>query len=431
MNAGNCAHQIPTKTPDPPNELAGGWQVLVTTCIGLACSSAVLPMYSIGAFVKPLEATFAWSRAEIQASTVFALSLGGLSAPLVGQIIDRHGTRNVVVVGLIGVSIGFALVAFMTSTLWQYYCAYAAIAVLGAGTSAVSWTRVIAATFARQRALALGLALTGTGVSALIAPIFAVWLIQSYGWRMAYAGLALLPVVVALPLVLRNFPVEHRTTPSSTQPQTPQHAPSLSLHGLTTAEAVRSYRFWILAISIACIYLGVTGVAPNLIPALTDRGLTPRAAASAVSAYGISIILGRVAIGWLMDRFWAPGIAALALTPSALACLIFMNGSSYPELILAASLVGLAAGAELNMLAYLVTRYFGMRHYGRTYGLLYCLVSISAGIGPVAFARVYDLTKSYDVSFGIAAILFGIGGPILLCLARYPPEHPTSIYQRA
>lgn len=410
----------PAPTAQAPDELRRGWKLLLTTCVGIACGSATLPIYSIGAFVAPLEEAFGWSRTQVQAATVFALGLGALSAPVIGQIIDRFGARRMALPGLVGVAMGFALAAVMSGALWQFYGAYAVIALLGAGTSPVTWTRVVAGGFEQRRGLALGIALSGTGVCAILAAPYAVWLVEAYGWRVAYLGLALLPLLLALPMSIRFIP--WADTPAAAHPaqRDPVQTAPLSAPGLTTAQALRTYRFWVLAASIAAVYLGVTGVAPNLIPALTDNGFSPQAAAGAVSAYGVSIIVGRIAVGWLLDRFWAPGIAALVLTPSVLACIIFMSDSSYPAVLFAASLIGLAAGAELDLLSYLVTRYFGLRNYARTYGLLYAVVAVSAGTGPMAFAYLYDVTASYEVSFQIAAVLFGIGGTILLTLARYP-----------
>lgn len=89
---------------------------------------------------------------------------------------------------------------------------------------------------------------------------------------------------------------------------------------------------------------------------------------------------------------------------------------------MAAALVELAAGAELDLLAFLTSRYFGLKNYARTYGFIFAGVAIAGGVGPMTFANIHQLTGSYDTSFAIAAILFAIGGPCVLTLGRYPPD---------
>lgn len=400
------------------SEIRQNWKLLVTASLGLVCSAQVLPIYSIGAFVNPLEAEFGWGRAHIQAATVFAMGLGALFSPVIGGMLDRVGPKRLIVPGLIGVGLGYALAAIMQGMLWQFYLAYAFIAILGAGTIPVTWTRLVAGGFERQRGLALGIALSGTGICAIAAPHYVVWLTETFSWRVAFAGLALLPVAMALPLALLYIPGQRKSAAKATvrkEASTEALGPALS-----TRQLFASYRLWVLGISIAAVYLAVTGIAPNLIPALVDRGISAQAAATAVGVYGTSIILARLVVGWLLDRFWAPGVAAVVLTPGLFACLVFLSDASYPLLLFAAGLVGFAAGAELDLLAFLVTRYFGLRNYGKAYGILYSVVALGAGFGPMAFAYVYDLTASYRISFIIAATLFSIGGPILLTLGHYP-----------
>lgn len=108
-------------------------------------------------------------------------------------------------------------------------------------------------------------------------------------------------------------------------------------------------------------------------------------------------------MGWLIDRFWAPGVAAVILTPATVGCLKIMGQPTIGLAILAAALVGLAAGAELGLLAFLTARYFGLKNYARTYGFIFAGVAIAGGVGPMTFAYIHQLTGSYDTSLAIAA----------------------------
>lgn len=400
-------------------EFASGYRLLIACVAGIAFGSVGIAVYSIGAFVDPLGREFGWSRTDVQTALLFSSGLGGLIAPLIGHLVERHGARIVALVGLVGVALGFVIASANGGQLWLFYLAYAVIATLGGGSGPISWTRAIAGQFHANRGLALAIALSGTGLIAILAPPYVVWLTQSFGWRAGFLGVALLPVGIALPLALIFFRPPDRPATDAAR----AHAPLVAATGLTTLQAMRTYRFWVLLSSILAMYLGIAGLIPNLIPALTDKGITPQSAALATSAFGLSVIVGRVAVGWLIDRFWAPGVAAVILTPATIGCLILMGQPSIGMAVLAVVLVGLAAGAELDLLAFLTARYFGLRNYARTYGFLFAGVAIAGGIGPMTFAHIHHLSGSYDISFAIAAALFLIGGPLALTLGRYPIEY--------
>lgn len=393
-------------------EFATGWKLLLACVAGVAFGSVGIAVYSIGAFVDPLGAEFGWTRTQVTAALLFSSGLGGLAAPFVGALVERFGARPVALAGLIGVSVAFLFASRSSGSLPLFYLAFAIVATLGSGSGPISWTQAIAAHFDRHRGLALAIALSGTGLIAILAPPYVTWLIGTFGWRTAFVGVAMLPLLIALPLAWRFFtpPGEPGLAAS-----TPTAAP-----GLTTAQAVRTYRFWVLLGSVLAMYLGIAGIIPNLIPALTDKGFPRSSAALAASAFGFSVIFGRVTVGWLIDRFWAPGVAAAVLTPATIGCLILMGEPTMMLATAAAMLLGVAAGAELDLLSFLTARYFGLRSYGKTYGLLYAGVALAGGIGPFAFAALAGRVGSYDLSFGVAATLFAIGGPAVLTLGRYP-----------
>jgi MFS family permease len=400
------------------NEVTRGWRLVLAAAIGVACSSIVLPFYTIGAFVKPLAAEFGWTRADITAAIIFSTGIGVITAPLIGWLCDRHSARALVIPSLIGLALGFMVATVMNGELWMFYAAYACLALLGAGTIPVTWTRVIAASFDRQRGLALGLTLTGSGLCGVFAPYFAVWLIEQFGWRLAYAGIGLLPVLLALPIVLLWFRQKSYFDVAATTVE-PTAAPA-AVWGVTLAEAARGYRFWVLCVSILAIYLAVSGISPNLIAALTDQGMTATAAASAAGTFGIAVTVGRIVIGYLLDRIWAPAVACVVLALPSIGCALLLDTHGSALTVLAIALLGFAAGAELDLMAFFAARYFGVRHYAKIYAILYAMLCVAGGVAPMLFSRIYDTTQSYDLGFKIAAALFLFGAVILLALGRYP-----------
>lgn len=397
------------------NEFARNWKMLIACVAGCGFCMAGVATYSIGPFVKPLGDEMGWSRTAVQASIIFGQGLSAIGAIFAALMIERFGARRVAVSGLIGTGFGFILASLSTS-LSFFYLAYSIAALLGAGAGFITWTRAITGEFNKNRGLALAIALSGTGISGFVLPPLLVWVIEDYGWRAGYLTLAAIPTLIALPLALLLFrPREDAVRAAAKAKAANPAAPKESMRPI-----FGSYRYWVLLFSIICLYLGICGIIPNLIPSLTDDGHSPERAALAQSAFAVALVAGRLAVGWLVDRFWAPLIGAIFLTPPAIGCLILMSDPSLGGAILAAALVGMAGGAELDLLALLASRYFGVRNFARSYAWLYAAVAIVGGVGPMAFAWLYDLTGSYDTSFLISAILFAIGGPILLVLGRYP-----------
>ncbi len=410
-----------THSSSGDGEFRRHWRLLLAAMAGVICSSVVLPFYTIGTLLKPVTTEFGWSRAEFQSAILFSATLGAMAGPVVGWLIDRYGSRRIALPGLAGLSLGFFLAASMDGSLWVFYSAYACMALLGAGTTPITWTRAVGAAFSRRRGLALGIALSGTGICAMAAPLFTVWLLEQHGWRGAYVGLGLLPLLLAAPLVLWGF----RDEPA---PGAPADAAGAGATGLSVREALRGYRFWVLLGSVFFAYLAVSGIGPNIIPALTDQGLSPTQAALLQGVYGASIIGARILVGALVDRFWAPGVACLSLLLPVVGCLILSDPAPLWAQGVAMALIGFAAGAELDLMSFLAARYFGMRHYGAIYALLYAALAVCSGTAPALFALVQDRSGSYDAAFAGAAVLFALSAFLVLALGRYPRAdgHPAS-----
>lgn len=392
-------------------ELRGGWTLLVACAVGVGLSAIALPFYAIGPLTRPIEADLGWSRADIQLAILFSSGLGALTAPVTGWMIDRFGARLVALPSIIGVSLGL-LIASSATSLTVFYLGFATSAILGAGTNPVLWSRVVSGSFEKARGAALGLALVGTALVALLLPSFIVALVDYGGWRVALRGAALLPIILALPLVwLWLRPDPHRAAGQRS---------AGTLTGSSLGEALRNYRFWVLSLSILLGYLAISGSLTNLVPALVDRGIEAQAAAVFAGAIGITMIPGRILVGFIVDRLWAPGVAMAVLLLPAAASLVLRDTTDPTMLLLACALLGLAAGAELDLLAFLTARYFGLAHYSKIYALAYSALATGSATAPYLFAALHDRTGSYEMSFTVAAALFAIAALLMPLLGRYP-----------
>jgi MFS family permease len=397
------------------NEFRRGWPVLLAAVVGVGCSVSAVPFYSGGPFVKELEAAFDEPRGAIQLGYTIGSVMVGLAGPLVGGWVDRWGGRRVALFGLAGCGAALALLGLIARDLISFYAAFALLAVLGAASSPVSWTRVIASWFEKQRGLALGLTLMGTGICAAIVPSYATWAIGRFGWQGAYVALALWPLAIALPVAF-FFLRERKIAPASSAA-----ALSVEKTGLTPAEAFRGFRFWVLGIGFFAISLAVGATVGNFFPLLTDKGMEAQQAAALAGLIGLSIIVGRVAIGYLIDRFWAPAVSAVACSLPVISCIVLAGASpSVTGAAIAAIAVGLAAGAEFDLIAYMAAKYFGLKHYGKLYGYLFLALMVGAGIAAPIAGTAYDLTGSYGPVLYAAAAICLAGALSLLSLGRYP-----------
>ncbi|MBV6422640.1 MAG: hypothetical protein NAOJABEB_00423 [Steroidobacteraceae bacterium] len=402
-------------------EFRRGWTVLAASSLGVAFGASPIPYNSLGPFTRPITEEFGWGRGEFQLAILWFTIAVVCVVPIVGALADRYGVRRLALLTLALFGLSFAALALSPASIGVFYLMWFMAGLLGGGSTPVTWTRAVNSWYVENRGLALAITLLGTGITAAFLPAMAIWLIEHFGWRWAFAGISLLPLAIALPVAIAWFrEPDHRT--ASVDGTTPaRHAEA----GVTLREAVRNYRFWVMIVSILLVATGIGGTITNLVPLLQDRGFAALEAGQIAGAVGISIMFGRVLAGFLMDRFWAPGVALPMLLLPALACLILMNhGLGTSAAILAAVLVGFASGAETDLVAYLSARYFGLRHYGRIYGAQYAVFGFASGIAPPLFGKVYDATGSYDAILIAAAIAFGIGAALLLTMGRYPSFAP-------
>ena len=335
-----------TPVPGALGELRRGASLVFACTIGFGFSLSGIPFYTLGVFVDPLHDAFGWSVAAIQGGLTVSFLTTMLVLPLVAWLTDRFGPRRVALTSLVAMSFAFMSLSRLDGRLWLYYAHWSAIALFGTGSLAVTWTGPITRAFSSARGLALGLSLLGTGVMGFLGPPVARTLVDAVGWRAAFVWLGAAPIVFAVPPTWWFF---HDRIAASPRAHRPRGRPA----------ALNDPRLAILALAIALVAMAVAGVIPNLIKALTSGGLSRREAVTAASAVGVFVVVGRAGCGALIDRFWAPAVAAGFLVASALACLalawLHVNALGA---ILGAALVGLSAGAEFDLLPFMVSRYF-------------------------------------------------------------------------
>jgi MFS family permease len=393
------------------SEFRDGWPAVVSSMFGVGLGLSPVGFYTVGVFAPVLAKTFGWSFGAIFFGLTVQTIAAVVFAPVSGALADRFGARPVALISLVLFALSFMTFALGNGALVLYYASWALLAVLGCGTLPMTWTRAINRRFERRRGMALGIALMGTGLFGFFSKPLTHWLIVSFGWRGAYVGIGLLPIIIALPIALIWF---HEPAGKLAK------AAAAPLEGMTLAATLKSWRFWLLGCALLPISFAITGPLPNMENILKGDGFSGASITDLTSLIGLSAIAGRLVGGFLLDLFWAPAVAAVILaSPLISLWLLIQPTLSTGEAASAICLIGFAVGVEYDVIAYLVSRYFGMRAYTTTYSILYMCFGVGAGFAPFIFGWSFDRSHSYTPILETAAVLLLISVLSLLTLGRY------------
>lgn len=468
-----------------------GWPVALSAAMGIGLGLSPLPFYTIGVFVGPMTQPVAqgglgFTPAQVMLALPIYTFGALIMSPIIGILSDRIGVRRVAIASI--VLFGFAMMALglNTGSITLYAATWCLMAVAGAGTLPITFTRAVNNWFVKNRGIALGVALIATGMFGVLAKLLAQQVTAQFDWRMGYVAVGMLPLLIALPIALVAFrdvtdkPASQALTTRLKPllmaiaviaalglayaalrfavPQIAEHglrlelataclfavlgvlpvliltfgrvsasgAPAItqaataSLPGMTLGEALKDWRFWLLAAVFIPISFAIGGPIPNVELILGSKGFDAADAVGLASLVGLAVIAGRLVGGFLIDRFWAPGVACVFLAMPAIALWTLATPELSREAAAAAIfLIGFGAGVEYDFMAYLVARYFGTRAYSSIYGSLYGFFAIGAGFGPPMFAAAVRDGGEIADFMHYAAIVLIASSACLLLLGRY------------
>ena len=389
--------------------------LIAASALGLSAGMTATLFYSLGTFISLLQAEFGWSHSEISfAVTIMTLGMF-VSGTAVGRICDRFGAGLVGAFSLIAYAVGVVVMVAVTGSVHMFWLMYFVIAILGIGSTPIVMIRPITAAFRKSRGFALGIALTGAGIAGFWVPNMVAMVSTSYGWRGAYLALAAIAVIIS-PLVYFGFrEIDKRAKDGNTD-----NPGLLDIQtGLSSKEARATREFWLLTAIAFTMASGIAGIVVHLTPMLVDEGVTLIDAARIASIIGLASVIGRVVIGLLLDKYPAALVALTVLGLSALGIfLLWSSGAQF--VILSAILIGLAAGAEVDFLAYLTALHFGQLNYGTIYGWQYSVFALGYGIAPLSVGILRDIAGDYQIALILSGIFVLIASLLMLGLRHNP-----------
>jgi MFS family permease len=410
--------QMPRARP----RLFYGWWVVVTSALALFLGPTPIVVFSFGVFLKPLIQEFHSGRGAVSLAFTLHNAIVAFGLPFAGRLVDHFGARRVILPSMFAV--GFILLStyFCSGRIWELYLFYLALGVAGCGTTPVSYCDVISHWFDRYRGLALGFMMFGLGAGALIMPSVAQYLTARFGWRLALGIFGAAILVITAPVV--TIFLKERPEPLGLLPDGTLHVVTASPRpdddlGMSWGEAWRAPTFWLLFCAFILVSASVQGCLTHIAAILADRGTPARAAALATSLFGGGLLVGRTGSGYLLDRFFAPRVAALIFCCAA-GGIALLRVTSSPELaFVAAFFIGLGLGAEVDIMAYLTTRYFGLRSFGAIYGFIFSGFVLAGGLGAFLMGAAFDATGSYARMLTLLCIVTLIGAALMMRLPPY------------
>jgi MFS family permease len=369
-------------------------------------SFASIVVYTFSVFLKPLCATFHWTRGQVSLAFTLAALTVAVCSPFIGNLLDRFPARRVVIPCTIVFGVTLASLSLLTGHLVHLYAVFIILGVVGNGTTQLGYARVVSMWFDRQRGRALAAVMAGSGLGSMVFPPIAQALISAYGWRVTYAVLGATIVAVAVPLATL-FLYE------------PGGSVVDKVHTEKAGKSIWSAPFVGIALALLLFSFATNGLNTHWAALLTDGGATPSQAALVLSVAGFAALAGKLSTGYLLDRFRANRATAILLAFCSLGFVFILAGRHWWLSIVSALLVGAGMGAESDAVPYLLTRYFGLQRFSELYGYTWFVYAIAGATGPAVMGAVFDQTGSYRTVLVCSLVMVIAASGIFWALPKY------------
>lgn len=409
--------QAQTSTPNSELTRNGVLTTLGAT-IGLAFGPSVIAVLTISLYIPQIEQEFGWSRVEVSlAFTIVAYMIVAVS-PIQGFLVDRFGPRKVVLTSIPLFAASLAALYFTPPNLLVYYVLWALVPVLSVGLWPLGYLQAITPWFDRKLGLSLGLANAGIGLGSTFLPLLVIGpIIAAYSWRHALLALAALIVFVSWPVVAYCL-----REPSAADAAAAKQRSASRSFGMPFREAVREPTFVMLNVAFFLLGLTATSLVSQQVPLLREAGWNAAETTQLQTVFGFGLLFARIAVGYIIDHVFAPRVMMTVSIGGAIACILY---ALYPDAAyVSALLIGFLLGAEFDVLAFLIKRYYGNVAYGRIYGVIFGVFYLGSGLGitGLAWIRQASADGSYDNGLYVAAAILVASAILLAFMPKYRYE---------
>ncbi len=390
--------------------------VVFASTIGTAIGITSTIVAILGLVLVPIADEFNLPRSSISLVFFILAICSALIYPVIGHLADKYGARIVIMIGhLLFVASLFAV--SLARNIGEFYTAFVFIGLSGSVLGPILFTKIIAGWFDRYRGFFLGIISgVGYGIGSTLMPIFAVFVLSDHTWRTTYQAIAVLVLVIGFPAIfffLRNPP---DPLPEKTHMRLKGVA---EIPGLTLGQAVKTRAFWMVMLAISICSGCMLAVFTHTVPILMDRGLPVVEATSVLSTFALFTVFGQIGTGFLLDHFRRPNLIAPFFFIPVIGLPLLMTATQTPFLLLSGALMGLGMGTEFGLLPFCLSRYFGLKAYGRISGLVYGIIALTNGFFPVLMDVGFDLRGSYVSAINIVVGVMVIGTLLIALLPDF------------
>jgi MFS family permease len=384
--------------------------------------------YSFGIFYPAIAAEFGEGFTLVAAGLAVSNLVSGFFGPFVGRALDRRPLKQMMLVGAVVVSAGFACLS-LTRTLWQYYLVLGTFFAFGLSMmGGMASSKLVANWFERGRGRALGIATMGVSLSGMVMPTVATWLRDEWGWRQGFqvysVGILVIVIpVVALFVVTRPEDVGQQPD-GGTENGAGTHDTEVD-RIWKTSEILRSPNFWLIALPFGLVFSALSAILVHLPPHAEGLGFGGYQPGFVLSAGAGAGVLGKVFFGWLVDR-GDPRVAVLAsFTNQIVGLALIMNASTYAALLAGGGVFGFGMGGVVPLQGAIIGKAFGRFSFGSVMGLMRPVQVPMHAMGIPLAAWIHDTTGSFEIAFWIFLGVYAVSCALIAGLrtgSREPVE---------
>ena len=255
-------------------------------------------------------------------------------------------------------------------------------------------SNIVTQWFDKKRGLALGLMGLGFALSMGLHPPISNFLIENYGWRIAWAIIGLSTWIIMIPPLIFfaiNKPEDVDLMPDGIKFEISENNKN-QIYGLTLDEALKEKCFYILAFSFFSISMLVTAIHFFQVTILKDYfGLSNKVGTALFIPTMLAMIVFIPIVGKMLDKFKTHLIISIALLVTASSLILITLATSYVNAIIYSIVFGINNAFSISLFGYIWARYFGRLHVGSIQGTGQMILVVGASIGPIPFAAAIDL----------------------------------------
>lgn len=372
---------------------------------------------SFGVFNVALLDSFNWSRGATAGIFSIVLTVDAMLSPVAGHLLDRFGTKRVVIAGCLTLAVGLFL-SSRVSELWQLYIYFGLLSAIGfTFTGMVPHVFLISEWFTSNRASAIGIVYAGSGVGLMVLAPLSAWLIAGYGWARALEIYGAVMLIVLLPPVW----IVYQYGPFGEKLRRHEHE-KRDQNQWTSKLALKSAQFWLLFFARVCAASGTTVIVTHQVAHVVEVGYSQLLAASVFGLAGITSSFGRVIFGFIADRLSRQAAYTLniAMTLVGVGALMVLHDPRQTWLLYVYVIFfGIGFGSRAVIFSALTADIFSGKGFGSILGYSTVAVGVGGALGSWLGGVLYDWTGSYIVSFGLSALVLAVSD-ICIWLAAIP-----------